>query len=158
VRVRQPCCVQPYSYSLVLCGAYTGYSYRQISTATGKFLGNFCALRAQANFRSNFEKSWPGPSDGDPPPIPRSKVQLHFLGGHRGGCREVASPWAYGMKGKLRAKSSRQESPRRCVQCVPFTGTILVYGLFLINFGVVWYWYMKSGIWFVLISAGGPRA
>jgi hypothetical protein len=61
VRVRQPCCVQPYSYSLVLCGAYTGYSYRQISTATGKFLGNFCALRAQANFRSNFEKSWPRP-------------------------------------------------------------------------------------------------
>ena len=31
--------------------------YRQISICVGKFLGNFFALRAQANFESNLEKS-----------------------------------------------------------------------------------------------------
>ena len=30
---------------------------------TGKFLGNFCALRAQANFESNFEKYVSGPTE-----------------------------------------------------------------------------------------------
>jgi hypothetical protein len=31
--------------------------YRQISICVGKFLGHFFALRAQANFESNLEKS-----------------------------------------------------------------------------------------------------
>ena len=50
-----------------------GHVYRQIyrnfwrAARTGKFLGNFCALCAQANFESNFEKYVSEPNSEPPP-------------------------------------------------------------------------------------------